>query len=53
MRVETPAQLGKEAAGSCHEPGAVRQTVTVVEETIDPPTENLMEEVLRRENLVV
>lgn len=32
--------------------GAVRQTVTVVAEPIEPPTEHLMEEVLRRENLL-
>ena len=52
MRVETPAQPGKEAAGSRHEPGAVRQTVTAVEDPIGPPTDKLMEEVLRRENLL-
>ena len=52
MRVETPAQLGKEATGSRHEPGAVRQTVTATGDPIDPPTDNLMEEVLRRENLL-
>jgi RNA-directed DNA polymerase len=52
MRVERPEQPGKEAAGSRHEPGAVRQTVTAVVGPIDPPTEHLMEEVLRRENLL-
>ena len=49
MRVETPAQPGKEATGGRHEPGAVRQTVTATGDPIDPPTDNLMEEVLRRE----
>ena len=52
MRVERPKQPEKEAAGSRHELGAVRQTVTVVVDPIDPPTETLMEEVLRRENLL-
>ena len=52
MRAEMPAQPGKEAAGSRHEPGAVRQTVTAILDPIDPPTDNLMEEVLRRENLL-
>jgi len=52
MRVEKPAQPGKEAAGSRHEPDAGRQTVTAVLDPIDPPTDNLMEEVLRRENLL-
>ena len=52
MRVETPAQPGKEATGSRHEPGAVRQTVTEVTDPIDPPPDNLIEEVLRRENLL-
>ena len=52
MRVETPAQPGKEATGSRHGPGAVRQTVTATGDPIDPPTDNLMEEVLRRENLL-
>jgi len=49
MRVETPAQPGKEATGSRHGPSAVRQTVTATGDPIDPPTDNLMEEVLRRE----
>ncbi len=52
MRVETPAQAGKEATGSRHEPGAVCQTVTATEEPIGPPSETLIEEVLRRENLL-
>lgn len=52
MRVERPEQPEKEAAGSRHELGAVRQAVTADVDPIDPPTENLMEEVLRRENLL-
>lgn len=52
MWVEKPAQPGKEVAGSRHEPGAERQTVTAVLDPIDPPTDNLMEEVLRRDNLL-
>ncbi len=50
MRAETPEQPGKEAAGSRHGPSAERQTVTAAAEPIGPPTEALMEEVLRREN---
>ena len=52
MWAEKPTQPGKEAAGSRHEPGAERQTVTAVLDPIDPPTDNLMEGVLRRENLL-
>jgi RNA-directed DNA polymerase len=52
MRVERPEQPEKEAAGSRHELGAARQAVTADVDPIDPPTENLMEEVLRRENLL-
>ena len=52
MRAETPEQPGKEAAGSRHGPSAERQTVTAAVEPIGPPTETLMEEVLRRENLL-
>lgn len=52
MRVERPKQPEKEAAGSRHELGAARQAVTADVDPIDPPTENLMEEVLRRENLL-
>ena len=52
MRVERPQQPEKEAAGSRHELGAARQAVTADVDPIDPPTENLMEEVLRRENLL-
>ena len=52
MRTEMSAQPGKEATGSRHEPGTVRQTVTAAGDPIDPPTDNLMEEVLRRENLL-
>ena len=52
MRVERPKQPEKEAAGSRHELGAARQAVTADVDPIDPPTETLMEEVLRRENLL-
>lgn len=51
MRVEKHQRPGKEVAGSHYEPGVARQTVTAAAETIGPPTETLMEEVLRRENL--
>ena len=52
MRVERLQQPGKEAAGSRHGPEVARQTVTAETETIGPPTEMLMEEMLRRENLI-
>ena len=51
MRVERLQRPGKEAAGSRHEPGVARQTAPADVEPIGPPTETLMEEVLRRENL--
>ena len=51
MGVESPPQPGKEAAASRHEPAVVHQAVTAVAEPTGPPTETLMEEVLRRENL--
>lgn len=51
MGVETQPQSGKEAASSCHESSVAHQTATAVAENIGPPTEQLMEEVLRRENL--
>ncbi len=51
MRVEKLQRPGKEAAGSRHEPGVVRQTAPAEGESIAPQTQNLMEEVLRRENL--
>ena len=53
MRVEWLQQPGKEATGSRHGPEVERQTVTAERETIGPPTETLMEEILRRENLIV
>ena len=53
MRVETLQQPGKEATGSRHGPEVARQTVTAETESIGPPTEMLMEEILRRENLMV
>jgi RNA-directed DNA polymerase len=52
MGAETFPRPGKEAAGSRHEPGVARQAVTAAAEPIGPPTETLMEEVLRRENLL-
>ena len=51
MRVEKLQRPRKEATGSRHEPGVVRQTAPAEEESIGPQTQNLMEEVLRRENL--
>ena len=51
MGAERFQRPGKEAAGSRHEPGVARQAVTAAAEPIGPPTETLMEEVLRRENL--
>jgi RNA-directed DNA polymerase len=51
MRAEKFQRLGKEAAGSRHGPGVARQAATAAAEIIGPPTEALMEEVLRRENL--
>ncbi len=51
MRVEKLQRPGKEAAGSRHEPGVVRQTAPAEGESIAPQTQSLMEEVLRRENL--
>ena len=52
MRAETFQRPGKEAAGSRHEPGVVRQTAPAEGEPIVPQTQLLMEEVLRRENLL-
>jgi group II intron reverse transcriptase/maturase len=51
MRDEKLQRPGKEAAGSRHEPGVVRQTAPAEGESIAPQTQQLMEEVLRRENL--
>lgn len=51
MGAERFQRPGKEAAGSRHEPGVARQAVTAAAEPIGPPTETLMEEVRRRENL--
>ena len=51
MRAEKHQRPGKEAAGSRHEPGVARQAMTAAVESIGPPTDRLMEEVLRRENL--
>jgi RNA-directed DNA polymerase len=50
MRVETLQRPRKAAAGSRHEPGVVRQTAPAEGEPIGPQTQNLREEVLRREN---
>lgn len=51
MSVEKRSLSGKEAASSRHESSTVHQTETADVENIGPPTEQLMEEVLRRENL--
>jgi RNA-directed DNA polymerase len=51
MRDEKLQRPGKEAAGSRHEPGIVRQTIPAEAEPIGPQTQLLLEEVLRRENL--
>lgn len=51
MKAETLQRPRKEAAGSRHEPGVVRQTAPAGGESIAPQTQSLMEEVLRRENL--
>jgi RNA-directed DNA polymerase len=51
MRDEKLQRPGKEATGSRHEPGVVRQTAPAEGEPIGLQTQNLMEEVLRRENL--
>ena len=42
----------KEAAGSRHEPGIVRQTAPAIADKIGPQTESMMEAVLHRENLL-
>jgi RNA-directed DNA polymerase len=52
MRAEKFQRPGKEAAGSRHEPGGVRQTAPAEGEGLGPQTQTLMEEVLRRENLL-
>jgi hypothetical protein len=51
MRAEKFQRPGKEAAGRRHKPGVVRQTAPAEGEILGPQTQNLMEEVLRRENL--
>ena len=51
MRAEKFQQRGKEVTGSHHGPDVVRQTTTAVAESIGPPSEELMEEMLSRENL--
>lgn len=52
MGAEMPRRSRKEAAGSRHEPGIVRQTAPAAVDKIGPQTEKLMEEVLHRENLL-
>src|ERR1043166_420751 len=52
MRAEKFQRPGKEAAGSRHEPEGVRQTAPAEGEVFGPQTQTLMEEVLRRENLL-
>ena len=51
MGTETPQRPRKEAAGSRHEPGLVRQTAPASTDPIGPQTQTLLDEVLRRENL--
>ena len=51
MSAEKLQRPGKEAAGSRHESRVGRQTASAEGESIAPQTRNLMEEVLRRENL--
>ena len=51
MRAEKLQRPRKEAAGSRHEPGVVRQTAPAEGEPIVPQTQTVMEKVLRRENL--
>ena len=51
MRVEKRQQPRTEAAGSRHEPGVVRPTAPAEGAPIVPQTQQLMEEVLRREHL--
>ena len=50
-RPDSPRRPRKEAAGSRHEPGLVRQTAPASTDPIGPQTQTLLEEVLRRENL--
>ena len=50
MGTETPQRPRKEAAGSRHEPGLVRQTAPASTDPIGPQTQTLLEEGLRREN---
>ena len=52
MTTETLPRPGKEAAGSRHEPSVRCQAVTAATESIGPPTEALMEQILDRENLL-
>ena len=52
MRVEKLQQPRKAAAGSRQEPGVVRQTAPAEGEPIVPQTQQVMEEGLRRANLV-
>ena len=52
MGAEMPRRPRKEATGSRHEPGIVRQTAPAAVDKIGPQTEKLMEEVLHRENLL-
>ena len=47
MGTETPQRPRKEAAGSRHEPGLVRQTAPASTDPIGPQTQTLLEEVLR------
>jgi len=49
---EMPKPNRKEAAGSCHEPGKVRQTSAAGKEESSSETTTLMEQVVGRENLI-
>jgi hypothetical protein len=49
--LRSPQRPGKEAAGSRHEPGVVRQTGPAAAESIGPQTQPLREQGLRREHL--
>lgn len=52
MATERSQRPRKEAARSRHELGIARQTTTAAADQVGPQTQKLMEEVLRRENLL-
>jgi len=51
IMAEKPERPRRMAAGSRQEPGIARQTDTATEDKVNPRTDQLMEEVLRRDNL--